>query len=97
MLATLEKLAALPPARVIPSHGPAFEDLAAWADSARAHYLKRLSKVGRLASAGLSPHGMVCRIWRRDWKPFDYQLALMSVLACLAHLEQTAAAPRTPE
>lgn len=95
MLTTLDKLAALPATRVIPSHGPAFEGLAGWADAARAHYLKRLSRVERLASAGLSPHEIVCRVWRRDWKPFDYQLALMSVLACLAHLEQTAAAPRT--
>jgi glyoxylase-like metal-dependent hydrolase (beta-lactamase superfamily II) len=91
MLATLDKLAALRSARVIPSHGPAFDGLPAWSAAARAHYLKRLSRVGRLRSEGLTPHEIVCRVWRREWKPFDYQLALMSVLACLAHLEQTAA------
>jgi glyoxylase-like metal-dependent hydrolase (beta-lactamase superfamily II) len=88
MLATLGRLAALPPVRVVPSHGPEFTGLPAWAASARAHYEKRLRKVERLHRAGLSPHEIVCRVWRREWSPFGYRLALMSVLACLAHREQ---------
>ena len=100
-LLALERLQALPGARVLPAHGQPFEDLDAWCLRTRAEALRRLERVRSLAAAGLNPAQIVDRIWQRDLRAIDYQLALTSVLAQLAYrerpvTEQTAGHSRLP-
>jgi hypothetical protein len=44
--------------------------------------------VRSLAAAGLNPAQIVDRIWQRDLRAIDYQLALTSVLAQLAYRDR---------
>lgn len=83
-LSTLDRLDSLPPVRILPSHGQAFDGLDSWTSRTRVEALRRLSATRSLASEGHSPAQIVDRIWRRDLSPVDYQLALTSVLAQLA-------------
>jgi glyoxylase-like metal-dependent hydrolase (beta-lactamase superfamily II) len=100
-LLALERLQALPGARVLPAHGQPFDGLDAWCLRTRAEALRRLERVRSLAAAGLNPAQIVDRIWQRDLRAIDYQLALTSVLAQLAwrdrpFTEQTAGHSRLP-
>jgi glyoxylase-like metal-dependent hydrolase (beta-lactamase superfamily II) len=100
-LLTLDRLQALPGARVLPAHGLPFASLGAWCLRTRAEALHRLERVRSLAAEALNPAQIVDRIWQRDLRAMDYQLALTSVLAQLAYrdrpaTEQTADHSRLP-
>lgn len=100
-LLALDRLQALPGARVLPAHGQPFAALDAWCLRTRAETVRRLERVRSLAAEGLNPAQIVDRIWQRDLRAIDYQLALTSVLAQLAcrerpATEQTAARSRLP-
>lgn len=83
-LLALDRLQALPGARVLPAHGQPFDGLGAWCLRTRAEALRRLERVRSFAAEGLNPAQIVDRIWQRDLRAIDYQLALTSVLAQLA-------------
>ncbi len=84
-LLTLDRLQALGEARVLPGHGRPFDGLGAWRQRTRAEALRRLERVRSLAEEGLNPAQIADRIWQRDLRGTDYQLAVTSVLAQLAH------------
>jgi glyoxylase-like metal-dependent hydrolase (beta-lactamase superfamily II) len=84
-LLALDRLQALPGARVLPAHGQPFDGLGTWCLHTRAEALRRLERVRSLAAEGMNPAQIVDRIWQRDLRPIDYQLALTSVLAQLAY------------
>jgi glyoxylase-like metal-dependent hydrolase (beta-lactamase superfamily II) len=87
-LLALDRLQALPGARVLPAHGLPFDGLDAWRLRTRAEALRRLGRVRSLAAEGLNPAQIVDRIWQRDLRAIDYQLALTSVLAQLAYRDR---------
>jgi glyoxylase-like metal-dependent hydrolase (beta-lactamase superfamily II) len=84
-LLTLDRLQAIPEARILPAHGLPFDGLDAWCQRTRAEALRRLERVRSLAAEGLNPAQIVDRIWQRELRGTDYHLALTSVLAQLAH------------
>ncbi len=93
-LLTLDRLQALGEARVLPGHGLPFDGLGAWRQRTRAEALRRLERVRSLAAEGLNPAQIADRIWQRDLRGTDYQLALTSVLAQLAHPGPAARPPQ---
>jgi glyoxylase-like metal-dependent hydrolase (beta-lactamase superfamily II) len=86
-LSTLDRLQALPELRILPAHGQPFQGLDAWCIRTRKDALKRLRRVRSLREEGLTPAAITRRIWDRDLRPFDLQLALTTVLGQIVHLE----------
>ena len=89
-LATLDRLEALPELRILPSHGLPFHGVKAWCIRTRAEALKRLRRVCSLREEGLTPAAITRRLWDRDLRPFDLQLAMTTVLGQIVHLDRIA-------
>lgn len=87
-LATMEQLQTLPEPRILPAHGLPFVGLNAWCVRTRAEALKRLRRVAALREEGLTPAAITRRLWDRDLRPFDLQLALTTVLGQILHLDR---------
>jgi glyoxylase-like metal-dependent hydrolase (beta-lactamase superfamily II) len=87
-LATLDRLQTLPEPRILPAHGLPFGGLDAWCVRTRADALKRLRRVRTLREEGLTPAAITRRLWDRDLRPFDLQLALTTVLGQILHLDR---------
>ena len=87
-LSTLDRLQTLPEPRILPSHGLPFEGLQAWCVRTRSDALKRLRRVRALREEGLTPAAITRRLWDRDLRPFDLQLALTTVLGQILHLDR---------
>ena len=87
-LATLDLLQTLPDPRILPSHGLPFSGLRAWCVRTREDALNRLARVRSFREEGLRPAAITRRIWDRELRPFDLQLALTTVLAQLLYLER---------
>lgn len=87
-LSTLDRLQMLPELRILPSHGLPFEGLHAWCHRTRTEALKRLRRVRSLREEGLTPAAITRRLWDRDLRPFDLQLALTTVLGQILHLDR---------
>ena len=94
-LTQLERLAALEPRLVLPSHGPVKRDGAAWIRKLIQHRLMREAKV----RAALGAHGQaletVARLAYPEVPPFLGPLAVRSALAHLIKLEREGHARRT--
>jgi len=86
-LATLDRLEELPEPRILPSHGLPFDGLQEWCRRTRKDALHRLKRVRTLREQGLTPAAITRRLWDRDLRPFDLQLALTTVLAQILYLE----------
>jgi len=89
-LDTLGRLQTVPEPRILPSHGLPFEGLHAWCARTNAEALKRLRRVGKLRDEGLTAAAITRRLWDRDLRPFDLQLAITTVLAQILHLDRSA-------
>jgi glyoxylase-like metal-dependent hydrolase (beta-lactamase superfamily II) len=87
-LSTLDRLQTLPELRILPAHGQPFQGLNAWCSRTRVDALKRLRRVRTLRDEGLTPAAITRRIWDRDLRPFDLQLALTTVLGQILHLDR---------
>jgi len=87
-LATLDRLQTLPESRILPSHGLPFNGLHAWCARTKVDALKRLRRVRSLRKEGLTPAAITRRLWDRDLRPFDLQLALTTVLGQILHLDR---------
>jgi glyoxylase-like metal-dependent hydrolase (beta-lactamase superfamily II) len=95
-LSTLDRLQALPELRILPAHGQPFEGLNAWCIRTKKDALKRLRRVRSLREEGLTPAAITRRIWDRDLRPFDLQLALTTVLGQIHHLDRIETEHPTP-
>lgn len=85
-LASLERLAALDVERILPADGFPFSGLAGWAASTRRVHEKRLAAIEEhLADGARTADDLVRRLWPRNLRPFEYQMALTTVLACREH------------
>ncbi len=89
-LDTLDRLQRLPELRILPSHGLAFDGLHAWSHKTKTEALKRLRRVSSFLEEGLTPAAITRRLWDRDLRPFDLQLALTTVLGQIIHLDRIA-------
>lgn len=85
-LGTLDRLAELDGARILPAHGNTFEGLAAWAEEERNHRTGRAAEIRAYREEGLTlGDDLVRRLWRRELRPLDYQLAMTEVEAFAEH------------
>ena len=86
-LATLDRLQKLPEPRILPAHGLPFEGLKAWCARTSQDALNRLKRVRSLRGEGLTPAAITRRLWDRELRPFDLQLAVTTVLGQIRHLD----------
>lgn len=85
-LASLARVEALDVERILPAHGFAFAGLGEWAASTRAVLERRLRSIEEhLADGARTADDLVRRLWPRDLRPFEYQMALTTVLAAREH------------
>lgn len=85
-LASLSRLAGFDVERILPAHGFPFNGLAEWAAATRGVHEKRMASIEEhLADGARTADDLVRRLWPRDLRPFDYQMALTTVLACREH------------
>jgi len=87
-LATLDRLQTLGEPRILPAHGLPFGGLHAWCIRTKEDALARLRRVRSLRAEGLTPAAITRRLWDRDLRPFDLQLALTTVLGQILHLDR---------
>lgn len=87
-LSTLDRLQTLAEPRILPSHGLPFDGLRAWCTRTRGEALNRLERIRSLRDEGLTPAAITRRIWDRELRPFDLQLAVTTVLAQILYLER---------
>lgn len=85
-LGSLTRLARLEVDKILPGHGLPFGDLAGWAASTRRVHERRLAAIEEhLADGARTADDLVRRLWPREMRPFEYQMALTTVLACREH------------
>ncbi len=85
-LSTLDRLDQLEVELVLSSHGLPFGGLREWTERVRAHHASRSAEIGHHQQDGVSLTGdLIGRLWPRELRPLDYQLALTEVLAHLEH------------
>jgi glyoxylase-like metal-dependent hydrolase (beta-lactamase superfamily II) len=84
--ASLERLARLDVAWVLPSHGAAFTGHRARIESIDRHCAAMAARITELQSRGLeSPHDLACAYWNRPMSPFEHRTAVFEMLAYLQH------------
>lgn len=85
-LNSLDRLDPLPVDLILPSHGAPFSGLPDWTASTRDHHMGRSREIQQHQNDGvLLADDLVRRLWPRELRPLDYQLALTEVLAHLEH------------
>ncbi len=85
-LATLDRLDQLDVERVLSSHGLPFGGLREWTQRVREHHAGRTAEIRQHQADGVTlTDDLVRRLWTRELRPLDYQLALTEVLAHLEH------------
>jgi glyoxylase-like metal-dependent hydrolase (beta-lactamase superfamily II) len=86
-LMSLQKLAALEVAQILPSHGMPFEGHREWVAETTAHHEERCQQI--LAGAGeyRTAHQLISSVWTREFSAFNYHFAIGEVLAHLVYLE----------
>ena len=83
---SLDRVAALDAARILPAHGFPFTGLAERADQTRRAHQQRLIEIKEhLQDGARTADDLVRRLWPRDLRPFEYLLALTTVVACREH------------
>lgn len=85
-LGTLDRLDQLDADLVLSAHGLPFGGLRPWTERAREHHAGRSAEILQHQQDGVTlADDLVRRLWPRELRPLDYQLALMEVLAHLEH------------
>jgi len=85
-LNSLDRLEKLDVERILPAHGMPFSGLREWSEQTRNHHAKRLEEIeGHLQDGARTADDLVRRLWPRELRPLDYQLAVTEVLAYLEH------------
>jgi glyoxylase-like metal-dependent hydrolase (beta-lactamase superfamily II) len=85
-LASLARVERLEVERILPAHGFTFTGLGEWTASTRAVLERRLRSIEEhLADGARTSDDLVRRLWPRDLRPFEYQMALTTVLASREH------------
>ena len=88
-LRSLERVAAMDVAVVVPSHGEVFRDLPGRVAEITEHHRLRCNAVMEaLASGARTPHDIVGRLWRQTLSPFQYRFGIYEVMAHLEYLER---------
>jgi glyoxylase-like metal-dependent hydrolase (beta-lactamase superfamily II) len=83
---SLDRVAALDARRILPAHGFPFTGLAKRAVQIRRAHQKRLNEIEEhLQDGARTADDLVRRLWPRDLRPFEYHLALTTILACREH------------
>ena len=84
-LESMERLAELDARMILPSHGVPFSGLRPWIERTVRHHEDRCRQLEQLLRPGPQTVAqLVAAIWKRDLKPFDYQLGFTEILS---HLE----------
>jgi glyoxylase-like metal-dependent hydrolase (beta-lactamase superfamily II) len=85
-LGTLDGLDALDVDLILSSHGQPFRGLREWTQRVREHHSGRAAEIRQHQLDGVTlTDDLVRRLWPRELRPLDYQLALTEVLAHLEH------------
>lgn len=85
-LGTLDRLDELDVDRILASHGQPFGGLRQWTKGVRERHAGRAAEIRQHQQDGVTlTDDLVRRLWPRQLRPLDYQLALMEVLAHLEH------------
>lgn len=88
-LASLARLAALRPERLLPGHGPPVEDALARLEECRAHRLRRVASVRRALEAGArTPEGIRAAVYG-DLPVSHHAAADLTLRAYLAYIGET--------
>jgi glyoxylase-like metal-dependent hydrolase (beta-lactamase superfamily II) len=85
-LDSLDRLDPLDVQLILPAHGATFSGLREWTAATREHHQGRSREIEQHQRDGLLlADDLVRRLWPRELRPLDYQLALTEVLAHLEH------------
>jgi len=85
-LTSLDRLDPLAVDLILPAHGAPFTGLRDWTAATREHHQGRTREIEQHQRDGLLlADDLVRRLWPRELRPLDYQLALTEVLAHLEH------------
>ncbi|MBL0161118.1 MAG: MBL fold metallo-hydrolase [Bryobacterales bacterium] len=85
-LGTLDRLDQLDVELILSSHGQPFTGLREWTRRVRDHHAGRTAELLQHQQDGvIMADDLVRRLWPRELRPLDYQLALTEVLAHLEH------------
>lgn len=85
-LESLNRLDGLEVQKVLPAHGAPFSELRDWTARTREHHAARARDIAQFQSDGADvADDLIRRLWPRELRPMEYQLALTSVLAYLEH------------
>ena len=87
-LASLARLAALQPRRLLPGHGPARDDAAARLDASRDHRLERVDAVRAALAAGARTTARIREAVYGDLPASHHRAAELTVRAYLAYLDE---------
>lgn len=83
---TLDRLDQLDVDTILSSHGLPFGGLQEWTKRVREHHASRTAEIRQHQQDGVTmTDDLVRRLWPRELRPLDYQLALTEVLAHLEH------------
>ncbi len=93
-LASLSRLTALRPERLLPGHGPPIEDVRARLEECRAHRLQRVAAVGRALEAGARTPEQIRAAVYEDLPASHHAAADHTVRAYLAFLGETSSSIR---
>jgi glyoxylase-like metal-dependent hydrolase (beta-lactamase superfamily II) len=86
-LHSLDKVAPLPVADVVPAHGRPFGEHRAWLEATAAHHEERCEQIRVIAKARpVTAHEIVGEVWKRKLAPFHYQFAVSEILAHLEYM-----------
>ncbi len=93
-LQSLDRLEPFDVERILPAHGLPFTGLSGWIAQTRNFHARRLEEIdGHLKDGARTADDLVRRLWPRDLRPLDYQLAVTEVLAYLEHARRKSRIP----